>query len=39
MALWGEQVIGAAQNRDIALEAWRDALEVALDVGLTSRAR
>ena len=34
MALWGENVIGAAQNRDIALEAWRDALEVALDAGL-----
>ena len=37
MALWGENVIGAAQNRDIALEAWRDALEVALDAGLPVR--
>ena len=37
MALWGEDVIGAAQNRDIALEAWRDALEVALDAGLAVR--
>ena len=37
MALWGENVIGAAQNRDIALEAWRDALEVALDAGLAVR--
>ena len=37
MALWGENVIGAAQNRDIALEAWRDALDVALDAGLPVR--
>ena len=37
MVLFGEQVIGAAQNRDIALEAWRDALETAEDAGLPVR--
>lgn len=34
MVLWGEQVVAAAQNRDVALEAWRDALELAEDAGL-----
>ena len=34
MVLFGEQVVGAAQNRDIALEAWREALQVADDAGL-----
>jgi hypothetical protein len=34
MVLWGEQVVGAAQNRDIALEAWREALTIAEDAGL-----
>ena len=34
MVLFGEQVIGAAQNRDIALDAWRHALEVAEDAAL-----
>ena len=37
MVLWGEQVVGAAQNRDIALEAWREALTVAEDAGLVHR--
>ena len=34
MVLLGEDVIGAAQNRDIALEAWREALFLADDAGL-----
>jgi hypothetical protein len=34
MVLWGEQVVAAAQNRDVALEAWRDALELAQDAEL-----
>ena len=34
MRLWDEEVIGAAQNRDVALESWTEALEVAVEVGL-----
>ena len=35
MCVFGEtQVLAAAQNRDVALDAWRDALEVAEDAGL-----
>ena len=34
MCLWEEEVIGAAQNRDVALESWTEALEVALEAGL-----
>ena len=34
MCLWNEEVIGAAQNRDVALESWTDALETALEAGL-----
>ena len=34
MTLWGEDVVSAAQSRDVALEAWRDALELAEDAGL-----
>ena len=35
MVLLGERdVVAAAQNRDIALEAWRDALDLATDAGL-----
>ena len=35
MCVYGERsVIAAAQNRDIALDAWRDALELAEDAGL-----
>ena len=37
MVLWGEQVVGAAQNRDIALEAWREAWQVADDAGLVQK--
>jgi hypothetical protein len=34
MALWGEDVLAASQNRDVALDAWRLALELAVDAGL-----
>jgi hypothetical protein len=34
MCLWGEEIIGAAQNRDVALESWTDALETATEAGL-----
>ena len=34
MCLWQEEVIGAAQNRDVALESWTEALEAALEAGL-----
>ena len=34
MCLWEEEVIGAAQNRDVALESWTEALEVATEAGL-----
>ena len=34
MCLWQEEVIGAAQNRDVALESWTEALEVAIEAGL-----
>ena len=34
MCLWQEEVIGAAQNRDVALESWTEALEVAVESGL-----
>ena len=34
MALWGEEVICAAQSRDVALESWLDALETATEAGL-----
>lgn len=34
MCLWQEEVIGAAQNRDVALESWTEALEVAHEAGL-----
>jgi hypothetical protein len=35
MILFGEKrILAAAQNRDVALEAWNAALEVALDAGL-----
>jgi Phage Terminase len=34
MYLWGEQVIAASQNRDVALDAWNTALELATDAGL-----
>jgi hypothetical protein len=38
MCVFGErQVLAAAQNRDVALDAWRDALEVAEDAGLSVR--
>jgi hypothetical protein len=35
MVLFGERrIVAAAQNRDVALEAWRDALDLADDAGL-----
>jgi hypothetical protein len=34
MALFGENVLAASQNRDVALDAWREALELALDAEL-----
>ena len=35
MVLFGEKrILAAAQNRDVALDAWNDALAVALDAGL-----
>jgi len=34
MVLWGEEVIGAAQNRDVALESWSEAYEAAEELGL-----
>lgn len=34
MALWGEEVLAASQNRDVALDAWNVALELAEDGGL-----
>jgi hypothetical protein len=35
MVLLGEKrVLAAAQSRDVAIEAWRDALDLALDAGL-----
>jgi phage terminase large subunit-like protein len=34
MALWDEEVIGAAQNRDVALESWQEAYEAAEELGL-----
>ena len=34
MYLWGESVIAASQNRDVALDPWRDALELAEDADL-----
>jgi hypothetical protein len=34
MTLWGEEVIAASQNRDVALDAWSVALEIAEDAGL-----
>lgn len=37
MTLWGEDVIGAAQSRDVALESWTDALETAETAGLDVR--
>jgi hypothetical protein len=35
MCLWGEEVIGAAQNRDVALESWTEALDLAEEAGLS----
>jgi hypothetical protein len=38
MVLFGEKrVLAAAQSRDVAIEAWRDALELAEDAGLPVR--
>jgi hypothetical protein len=34
MQLWGEEVLAASQNRDVALDAWNVALELAEDAGL-----
>lgn len=34
MALWNEEVLAASQNRDVALDAWNVALELAEDAGL-----
>ena len=34
MVLWGEDVLAASQNRDVAMDAWRTALELAEDAGL-----
>lgn len=34
MSLWGEEVLAASQNRDVALDAWNVALELAEDAGL-----
>lgn len=35
MVLFGEKrILAAAQNRDVALDAWTDALETALDAGI-----
>ena len=34
MVLWNEEVLAASQNRDVALDAWNTALELAEDAGL-----
>ena len=34
MVLWQEEVLAASQNRDVALDAWNVALELAEDAGL-----